>query len=83
MDFSNSDREEERWEHSYLCRLCKLNAITTMDAYPMPRVDELIDRLGKATYITTLDLARGYWQVPVSEKDRLKTAFITPKVNFG
>ncbi len=67
-------------------RICvdyrKLNANTPMDAYPMPRVDELIDRLGKATYITTLDLARGYWQVPVSEKDRLKTAFITPKGLF-
>ena len=46
-------------------------------ATPMSRADELIDRLGKAKYITTLDLARGYWQVPVSEKDRTKTAFIT------
>ena len=63
-------------------RLCvdfrKLNAVTPMDAYPMPRIDELIDRLRKAKFITTLDLARGYWQVPMSRKDREKKAFTTP-----
>ena len=67
-------------------RLCvdfrKLNAVTPMDAYPMPRIDELIDRLGKAKFITTLDLARGYWQVPMSRKDREKTAFTTLKGLF-
>ena len=64
-------------------RLCvdyrRLNAMTPMDAYPMPRTDELIDKLGKAKYITTLDLASGYWQVPMSKEDRPKTAFTTPK----
>ena len=54
-------------------RLCvdyrRMNAITQTDAYPMPRIDELIDRLGRAKYITTLDLTRGYWQVPVAEED--------------
>ena len=47
----------------------QLNSVTSMDAYPMPRIDELIDKLGKAKFITTLDLARGYWQVPMSEDD--------------
>ena len=63
-------------------RMCvdyrRLNSVTKVEAYPMPRVDELIDRLGKAKYITTLDLTRGYWQVLVAAKDRYKTAFITP-----
>ena len=63
-------------------RMCvdyrRLNAVSQMDAYPMPRVDELIDRLGDAKFITTLDLSRGYWQVPVSPKDQAKTAFTTP-----
>ena len=63
-------------------RLCvdfrRLNAVTQMDAYPMPRVDELIDKLGSACYITTLDLSRGYWQVPVPEESRPLTAFVTP-----
>ena len=44
----------------------------------MPRVDELIDRLGNASFITTLDLTRGYWQVPVEEKSRPLTAFAMP-----
>jgi len=39
----------------------RLNKSTHLDAYCMPRVDELIDRLGNACYITTLDLSRGYW----------------------
>ena len=43
-----------------------------------PRVDELIDRLGTAKYIATLDLTRGYWQVPVAEESRHVTAFTTP-----
>ena len=44
----------------------------------MPRIDELIDQLGQAKFVTTLDLTRGYWQVPVAEKARVKTAFVTP-----
>ena len=63
-------------------RLCvdyrKLNAVSTNDAYPMPRIDDMIDRLGKARYFTVLDLTRGYWQVPVTPSARPKTAFTTP-----
>ncbi|KAL5517922.1 hypothetical protein EMCRGX_G003566, partial [Ephydatia muelleri] len=40
-------------------------------------MDELIDRLGSANYISTLDLSRGYWQVPMSAQSRAKTAFVT------
>ena len=56
----------------------KLNSLSQTDPYPMPRIDELIDRLGQAKYVTTLDLTHGYWQVPVAEKAREKTAFVTP-----
>ena len=63
-------------------RLCvdyrRMNALTQIDAYPMPRIDDLIDRLGNGKYITTLDLTRGYWQVPVAEEDQSKIAFATP-----
>ena len=44
----------------------------------MPHVDELIDRVGGASFITTIDLTKGYWQVPVAPADREKTAFTTP-----
>ena len=61
-------------------RLCvdygTLNSITKTDVYPMPRVDELVDRLGQAKLITTLDLSKGYWQVPVAKEDRLKDSLL-------
>ncbi len=43
----------------------------------MPHIDELLNRIGKAEYITTLNLTWGYWQVPVAEDDRPKSAFTT------
>ena len=63
-------------------RICvdyrKLNARTKFDAYPMPRIDEMLDTIGRATYLTTIDLAKGYWQVPMEPGDREKTAFTSP-----
>lgn len=63
-------------------RICvdyrKLNAITRFDAYPMPRIDKMLDAVGKSQYLTTLDLAKGYWQVPMKDTDRDKTAFTSP-----
>ena len=44
----------------------------------MPRIEDILDQVGKAKFITTLDLARGYWQVPVADEDRYKTAFTSP-----
>ena len=48
------------------------------NAFPMPRVDELIEWLGPAHYLSTLDLTKGYWQVPLTKTAREKTAFVTP-----
>ena len=63
-------------------RICvdyrKVNAVTNFDAYPMPRIDEMLDKVGNAKYITTLDLAKGYWQVPMAREDKEKTAFSSP-----
>lgn len=56
----------------------KLNEVSKFDAYPMPRVDELIERLGHARYFSTLDLTKGYWQVPLTDRAKEKTAFATP-----
>ena len=64
-------------------RLCvdyrKLNAETELETYPIPRVDDILDQVGQVKYITTVDLAKGYWQVPVAEEDWHKTVFITTK----
>uniref|UniRef100_K7EX57 ribonuclease H n=1 Tax=Pelodiscus sinensis TaxID=13735 RepID=K7EX57_PELSI len=56
----------------------KVNGISQFDAYPMPRVEELLECLGRARYISTLDLSKGYWQIPLDPQDRKKTAFATP-----
>ncbi len=44
----------------------------------MPRVDELLDRLGALAFIRRLDLTKGYWQIPLSPLSKEKTAFTTP-----
>ena len=56
----------------------KLNQVAKFDAYPMPRTEELIDTIGPAEVISTLDLAKGYWQIPMDEGSKEKTAFTTP-----
>ncbi len=64
-------------------RLCgdyrKLKSVTIADQYSMPRIDEILFRLGTAKYFTTLDLYRGYLQVEMAEEDKAKTAFQTPR----
>ena len=56
----------------------KINKVTRRDAFPLPRIEESLTMLSKAKYFSTLDLASGYWQVPVHPDDRQKTAFTTP-----
>ncbi|UYV84270.1 hypothetical protein LAZ67_X001713, partial [Cordylochernes scorpioides] len=56
----------------------RLNHITKKDVYPLPRIDDVLDHLSSARYYSTMDLKTGYWQVEVDERDREKTAFVTP-----
>ncbi|GBG74471.1 hypothetical protein CBR_g18882 [Chara braunii] len=67
-------------------RLCidyqKLNAQTVKNAGPLPRIDDLLERLGGATYFSKLDLKSGYHQIEIQPQDRYKTAFKTRYGHF-
>ena len=52
-----------------------MNAVARKDAYPLPRIDDILDTVAGSRWFTTLDLLSGYWQVEVDEQDREKTAF--------
>ena len=56
--------------------------MTKHDIYPLARIDDLLDQLGKSRYFSTLDLAWGYWQIRVHLNSVEKTAFVTPQGHF-
>jgi hypothetical protein len=55
----------------------KLNEKTVGDAYPLPDITEILDKLGQAKYFSSLDLAMGYHQIEMEPNDIDKTAFST------
>ena len=55
----------------------KLNDVTIKNAHPLPRIDNTLEALKGAKYFSILDLKSGYWQVPIKEEHRSKTAFRT------
>lgn len=59
-----------------------LNKVTVSDAEPIPDMDQLFSHLAEKTYLTKIDLAKGYWQIPMEEDDKPKTAFATPQGLF-
>lgn len=66
------------WHCIVLHRILKGRAILKFDTHRLPWVDELLDQLEDAQYITTLDLMKGYWQILLTLESREKTAFATP-----
>jgi len=55
-----------------------LNKITVKDRYPLPLIEEQIDRLSGMKLYTNLDMYSGYYQIPMSKDAREKTSFVTP-----
>ncbi|XP_037615670.1 uncharacterized protein LOC119482245 [Sebastes umbrosus] len=56
----------------------KVNAVTVADAYPLPLMDDCIDEIGPAKFVTKLDMLKGYWQVPLTPRASEISAFVTP-----
>jgi hypothetical protein len=63
-------------------RLCidyrKVNSVTRADSFPIPRLEDCIDKIGNSAFVTKIDLLKGYWQVPLTEKAKEISAFVTP-----
>jgi len=60
----------------------KLNGVTRKDAYPLPRIDDCLDCLAGSQWFCTLDLSSGYWQIAMEDKDKIKTAFTSPRGHY-
>lgn len=67
-------------------RLCvdfrALNNKTRKDCFPLPLIDDQLANLSGNTLFTTLDLASGYYQIPMAEDSRHLTAFVTPDGHY-
>uniref|UniRef100_A0A0A9X1Z8 RNA-directed DNA polymerase n=1 Tax=Lygus hesperus TaxID=30085 RepID=A0A0A9X1Z8_LYGHE len=68
-------------------RMCvdyrELNRFTVKDRYPLPLIDDQLDRLGNNnSFFTSLDMASGFFQIPMAEDSISKTAFVTPDGHF-
>ena len=59
-----------------------VNAITDPDPYQMPLIEEILDMLASAKFISKIDLTKGFHQIPIKQEDCPKTAFCTPWGKF-
>ena len=62
-------------------RLCtdfrKINDVTVPDNYPLPRIADCVEKIGQSKFITKIDLLRGYYQIPLTERAKRISAFVT------
>ena len=63
-------------------RICidyrKLNRVSMFDNEPTAIAEDIFSKVGADRYFSTIDLSKGYWQIPVAPEDVKKTGFITP-----
>ena len=55
-----------------------VNSVTKTDSFPVPRIDDCIDKVGNSKYVTIFDLLKGLWQVPLTDRAKEVSAFATP-----
>ena len=61
----------------------KLNSVTYKDSYPLPLIDNCLNALSGSSWYSTLDLRSGYYNIPIAEEDRDKSAFSTENIHFS
>ena len=59
-----------------------MNNVTKPDCFPLPRIEDCVDRVGGANFVSKLDLLKGYWQVPLTERAKEISAFVTRQITF-
>lgn len=62
--------------HRFCTDYRKLNNVTKPDSFPLPRMDDCVDQVGAASFVSKFDLLKGYWQVPLTPKAREISVFI-------
>lgn len=74
--------KKKNGEHRLCVDYRALNKKTVKDSYPMPVIDDQLDRLNGKTFFTSLDLKSGYYQIPMADDSMHLTAFVTPDGHF-
>lgn len=63
-------------------RLCldsrRLNEVTVKESYPLPYISRILGRLHGTKYLSSIDLTDAFWQIPLDEESKIKTAFVVP-----
>ena len=68
-------------------RMCtdyrKVNSVTKTDSFPIPRIDDCIDKVGNSKYVTKFDLLKGFWQVSLTDRANEVSTFFYSKLSVS
>ena len=62
---------------AHVCEFPGLNKIALKQKFPMPRIDERVDKLQISAIYSTFDILDAFFQIPIRSDDRLNSAFHT------
>lgn len=75
-----STTEKKKWR--LVVDFRSLNKKVLADKFPLPRIEDILDQMGRAKYFSTLDLMSGFHQIPLEKSSRKYTAFSTEKGHY-
>ena len=90
LDIDFIEPSQSDWSSPYILvpkpggtfRMCtdyrKMNSVTKTNSFPVPRIDDCIDSIGQANYVTKFDLLKGFWEISLTDKAKEISAFVTP-----